>query len=69
MVEMGLGDSDGKVDVISFATQEEEFRDEKHMRRDDKYEEHRIEIYGKSLFLKSQAAVEEKQSYIYTQTS
>lgn len=63
IVEMRLSDSDDKVDTISFATQKEEFWDEKHMRRDDKCEEHRMEIYGESLFLKkSQAAVEEKQS-------
>lgn len=43
--EDGLSDSDGKINIMSSDMQKEEFRDEKHMRRDDKYEGYRIEIY------------------------
>lgn len=62
IVEEGLSDSDGAINTISFVVQREGLRDEQRMRRDDKYKERRIEIYGKSLFLKkSQEAVEQKQ--------
>lgn len=62
IVEEGLSDSGGTINAISFVMLREGFRDEQRMRGDDKYEERRIEIFGKSLFLKkSQEAVEQKQ--------
>lgn len=51
--ENGLSESDGKINIISSDIQTEGFRDEKHMREDDKYKGHRIEIYRKPLFLKN----------------